>query len=173
MSILSDINKVINDTDMLLWYKEDYIPFVIDHIDDIVETTQSPGGICYYMAYIPLDYHPNDASCTREMCIEWLLNNDKIRRIVSTDDAIDGKYCYSGNFLEDSGLIARMFNAYWFKTMSAVDANRNNYKNYYWTIDSIPDLVDMKPNPHSWTMKVNYSKSMKTELAKVFYYPIS
>lgn len=172
MSILSDINKVINDTDMLLWYKEDYIPFVIDHIDDIVETTQSPGGICYYMAYIPLDYHPNDVSCTRETCIEWLLNNDKIQRVESIDDAIDGKYCYSGDFLKDSNLFTHIFNACWLKTMYTVDANSKNYKNYYWTIDSMPNLVDMELKPHSWTMKVDYSKNMNYEFAKV-YCPIS
>lgn len=167
MSILSDINTVINNADLLLWYKEEYIPFVIDHIDDIVETPQFPAGHWYYMAYIPLDYHPNNASCTREMCIEWLLNNDKIRCIASTDDTIDGKYCYSGDFLQDSGLIAYMFNAYWLKTMSAVDANS---KNSYWCVDSTPDPASY--NPHTWTMKVDYSSSMKPELAKV-YYPIS
>jgi len=168
MSILSDINKVINDTDMLLWYKDEYIPFVIDHIDDIVETPQSTDGIWYYMAYIPIDYHPNDASCTREMCIEWLLNNDKIRRIVSTDDTIDGNYCYSGNFLEDSGLVARIFNAYWLKTMQAVD---NRAKNISYRLDDI-DTRHTKTEPFTWTMKVDYSKNMKPELAKV-YYPIS
>ena len=170
MSILSDINKVINDTDMLLWYKEEYIPFVIDHIDDIVETPQTPADVWYYIAYIPLDYHPNDISCTREKCIEWLLNNNKIRRIISSDDTIDGNYCYSGNFLEDSGLIARMFNAYWLKVMQ--QAADNCSKNKMWSINSMSDVVDMEPVPHSWTMKVDYSKNMKPELAKV-YYPIS
>lgn len=165
MSILSDINKVINDTDMLLWYKKDYIPFVIDHIDDIVETTQSPGGICYYMAYIPLDYHPNDVSCTRETCIEWLLNNDKIQRVESTDDAIDGKYCYSGDFLEDSRLITRMFNSYWLKMMSAAD---NCSKNTMWYVDS-DSMKDPVSRPYTWTMKVDYSNNMKPELAKVYY----
>ena len=172
MSILSDINKVINDTDMLLWYKEEYIPFVIDHIDDIVEIPQSLDSTCYYMAYIPIDYHPSDTSCTRETCIEWLLNNNKIQRIASVDDTIDGKYCYSGDFLEDSNLFVCIFNAYWLKTLSAVDANSKNCKNYYWTIDSMPNLVDTELKPHSWTMKVDYSKSMKSEFAKV-YYPIS
>lgn len=170
MSILSDINTTINDTAMLLWYKEEYIPFVIDHIDDIVELPQSLDSICYYMAYIPLDYHPNDASCNREICIEWLLNNDKIRRIVSTDDTIDGKYCYSSDFLEDSGLIARIFNAYWLKVMQ--QAADNCSKNKMWSINSMPDVVYMEPDPHYWTMKVDYSNNMKPELAKV-YYPIS
>lgn len=167
MSILSDINKVINNTDMLLWYKEEYIPFVIDHIDDIVETPQTPADVWYYIAYIPIDYHPNDTSCTRETCIEWLINNDKIRRIVSTDDTIDGKYCYSGNFLEDSNLIAHMFNAYWLKIMQTTN---NCSKNTMWSIDSMPDPASN--SPHTWTMKVDYSKGMKPELAKV-YYPIS
>lgn len=175
MSILSDINKVIKDADMLLWYKEEYIPFVIDHIDDIVETPQSPSGVWsadvwYYIAYIPIDYHPNDVSCTREMCIEWLLNNDKIRRIVSTDDTIDGKYCYSGKFLEDSSLIARVFNARWLKLIQSEDSC---FKDTTWRADSTPDVVyDMEPNPHCWTMKVDYSNNMKPELSKV-YYPIS
>ena len=171
MSILSDINKVINDTDMLLWYKEEYIPFVIDHIDDIVEFSQTSEyiseDIWYYMAYIPIDYQPNDASCTRDICIEWLLNNDKIRCIASTDDAIDGKYCYSGAFLEDSGLIAHIFNAYWLKVMQTAD---NYPKNTMYTINSMPDTFSN--NPHTWTMKIDYSKSMKPELTKV-YYPIS
>lgn len=172
MSILSDINKIINDTDMLLWYNEEYIPFVMDHLDDIVEIPYSLRGddICYYMAYIPFDYQPKDLSCTRETCIEWLLNNDKIRRIASTDDNIDGKYCYSGAFLEDSRLISRIFNAYWIKIMQ--QAADNHSKNKMWSINSMSDVVDMEPDPHSWTMKVDYSNNMKPELAKV-YYPIS
>lgn len=173
MSILSDINTTINDTTMLLWYKEEYIPFVIDHIDDIVEFSQPSDyridGICYYMAYIPIDYHPNDVSCTREICIEWLLNNDKIRRIVSTDDTIDGKYCYSGAFLEDTGLIARMFNAYWLKIMQHAADNRSKNMPYY--VDS-DVMTDPASRPYTWTMKVDYSNNMKPELAKV-YYPIS
>lgn len=167
MSILSDINTTINDTAMLLWYKKEYIPFVIDHIDDIVELPQSLDSICYYMAYIPLDYHPNDVSCTREKCIEWLLNNDKIQHIASADDTIDGKYCYSNDFLEDSSLITYIFNAYWLKMMQAAD---NCSKNTMWSIDSMPD--PFSHNPHTWTMKVDYSNNMKPELTKV-YYPIS
>lgn len=167
MSILSDINTTINDTAMLLWYKKEYIPFVIDHIDDIVELPQSLDSICYYMAYIPLDYHPNDVSCTREKCIEWLLNNDKIQYIASADDTIDGKYCYSNDFLEDSNLITYIFNAYWLKMMQAAD---NCSKNTMWSIDSMPD--PFSHNPHTWTMKVDYSNNMKPELTKV-YYPIS
>ena len=168
MSILSDINKVINDTDMLLWYKEEYIPFVMDHLDDIVEIPQSimSDDICYYLAYIPTDYHSSDSSCTRETCIEWLLNNDKIRCIVSTDDTIDGKYCYSGAFLEDSRLISRIFNAYWLKMMSAAD---NRSKNMQWYVDSVTDPAS---RPYTWTMKVDYSNNMKPELTKV-YYPMS
>lgn len=168
MSILSDINTTINNTAMLLWYKEEYIPFVIDHIDDIVELPQSLDSICYYMAYIPLDYHPNDVSCTRDTCIEWLLNNDKIQYIASTDDTIDGKYCYSNDFLEDSGLIARIFNAYWIKLMTAADRRSKNMP-YYVDSDSMKDPVS---RPYTWTMKVDYSNNMKPELAKV-YYPIS
>lgn len=170
MSILSDINRTINDTAMLLWYKEEYIPFVIDHINDIVETP--PGcGVWNYMAYIPLNYHPNDASCNRETCIEWLLNNDKIRRIVSTDDTNDGKYCYSSDFLEDSGLIAYMFNAYWAKTMQDIDNCAKNVNHINYRLDDI-DTRHTKAEPFTWTVKVDYSKNMKPELAKV-YYPIS
>ena len=169
-SILTDINKTINDADMLLWYKEEYMPFVIDHIDDIVEIPYSlmSDDIYYYLAYIPLDYHPKDASCTRETCIEWLLNNDKIRCIVSTDDTIDGKYCYSGAFLEDSRLISRIFNAYWLKMMSAAD---NRSKNMQWYVDS-DSVTDPASRPYTWTMKVDYSNNMKSELSKV-YYPMS
>lgn len=169
-SILTDINKTIDAADMHLWYNEEYIPFVMDHLDDIVEIPHSimSDDICYYMAYIPVDYHPKDASCTRETCIEWLLNNDKIRRIISTDDSINGKYCYSDHFLEDSGLIARVFNAYWLKFMTAPDRRSKNMP-YYVDSDSMP----LEPvTPHRWTMKVDYSKDMKPELAKV-YYPIS
>ncbi len=174
MSILSDINKIINDTDMLLWYNEEYIPFVMDHIDDVVELPRHGiDGICYYMAYIPHDYQPKDASCTRETCIEWLLNNDKIRCIVSTDDNIDGKYCYSGAFLEDSRLVARMFNAYWTKLMQQAADNRSKNQicnmPYYVGSDS---MTDPTSRPYTWTMKVDYSNSMKPELTKV-YYPIS
>lgn len=167
MSILSDINTTINDTAMMLWYKEEYIPFVIDHIDDIVETPPG-GGDWYYMAYIPLDYHPNDASYTRDICIEWLLNNDKIRRIVSTDDNIDVNYCYSSEFLEDSGLIAHIFNAYLLKVMQTAD-NRSKNMPYYVDSDS---MTDPTSRPYTWTMKVDYSNNMKPELARV-YYPIS
>ena len=169
-SILTDINKTINDADMLLWYNEEYIPFVMDHLDDIVEIPYSlrSDDICYYLAYIPLDYHPKDASCTRETCIEWLLNNDKIRCIVSTDDTIDGKYCYSGAFLEDSRLISRIFNAYWLKIMSAAD---NRSKNMQWYVDS-DSMTDPASRPYTWTMKVDYSNNMKPELTKV-YYPMS
>ena len=170
MSILSDINTVINDTDMLLWYKEEYIPFVIDHIDDVNHIGDLSDGLCYYLAYIPLDYHPKDVSYTRETCIEWLLNNDKIRCIASTDDNIDGKYCYSGAFLEDSRLINRIFNAYWLKMMSVNDRRSKNMP-YYVDSDSIT-APDSDSCPHTWTMKVDYSKDMKTQLAKV-YYPIS
>ena len=169
-SILTDINKTINDADMLLWYNEEYIPFVMDHLDDIVEIPHSimSDDIYYYLAYIPLDYHPKDASCTRETCIEWLLNNDKIRCIVSTDDTIDGKYCYSGDFLEDSRLISRIFNAYWLKMMSAAD---NRSKNSQWYVDS-DSVTDPASRPYTWTMKVDYSNNMKPELSKV-YYPMS
>lgn len=174
MSILSDINKIINDTDMLLWYNEEYIPFVMDHIDDVVELQCHDNyGICYYMVYIPHDYQPKDASCTRETCIEWLLNNDKIRCIVSTDDTIDGKYCYSGAFLEDSRLVARMFNAYWTKLMQQAADNRSKNQicnmPYYVGSDS---MTDPTSRPYTWTMKVDYSNNMKPELTKV-YYPIS
>lgn len=169
-SILTDINKTINDADMLLWYNEEYIPFVMDHLDDIDEIPYSLRGddICYYLAYIPHDYHPKDSSCTRETCIEWLLNNDKIRCIVSTDDTIDGKYCYSGAFLEDSRLISRIFNAYWLKIMSAAD---NRSKNMQWYVDS-DSVTDPASRPYAWTMKVDYSNNMKSELSKV-YYPMS
>lgn len=171
MSILSDINTTINDTTMLLWYKEEYIPFVIDHIDDIVEVLPS-GGFWYYMAYIPLDYHPNDISCTREICVEWLLNNDKIRCVETTDDTIAGKYCYSGNFLEDSGLIAHVFNTYLLKTIQDAD---NYFKNTMWYADS-DSMTDLFSNkPYTWTMKVDYAdyaKHINSELSKV-YYPIS
>ena len=176
MSILSDINKTINDTDMLLWYNEEYIPFVVDHIDDVVELQcHNKDCIYYYMSYIPLDYHPKDLSCTRESCIEWLLNNDKIRCIVSTDDNIDGNYCYSGAFLEDSRLIRRIFNANWLKIMQQVAVTDNYPKNtmphmpYYVDSDS---MTDPTSRPYTWTVKVDYSKDMKPELAKV-YYPIS
>lgn len=167
-SILTDINKTIDAADMHLWYNEEYIPFVMDHLDDIVEIPHSimSDDIYYYMAYIPLDYHPKDSSCTRETCIEWLLNNDKIRCIVSTDDTIDGKYCYSGAFLEDSRLISRIFNAYWLKIMSAAD---NRSKNMQWYVDSVTDPAS---RPYTWTMKVDYSNNMKPELTKV-YYPMS
>jgi hypothetical protein len=169
MSILSDINKTINDADMLLWYKEEYIPFVMDHLDDAVELPYRDGdGICYYMAYIPLEYHPKDVSYTRETCIEWLLNNDKIRCIVSTDDTIDGKYCYSSALLDDSGLISRIFNAYWLKMMSAAD-NRSKNMQCYVNSDSVTDPAS---RPYTWTMKVDYSNNMKPELTKV-YYPMS
>ena len=169
-SILTDINKTINDADMLLWYNEEYFPFVMDHLDDIVEIPHSimSDDICFYLAYIPLDYHPKDSSCTRETCIEWLLNNDKIRCIVSTDDTIDGKYCYSGAFLEDSRLISRIFYAYWFKIMSAAD---NRSKNMQWYVDS-DSMTDPASRPYTWTMKVDYSNNMKSELSKV-YYPMS
>ena len=169
-SILTDINKTINDADMLLWYNEEYIPFVMDHLDDIVEIPHSimSDDICYYLAYIPLDYHPKDSSCTRETCIEWLLNNDKIRCIASTHDTIDGKYCYSGAFLEDSRLISRIFNAYWLKMMSAAD---NRSKNMQWYVDS-DSVTDPASRPYTWTMKVDYSNNMKPELTKV-YYPMS
>ena len=169
-SILTDINKTINDADMLLWYNEEYIPFVMDHLDDIVEIPHSimSDDIYYYMAYIPLDYHPKDSSCTRETCIEWLLNNDKIRCIVSTDDTIDGKYCYSGAFLEDSRLISRIFNAYWLKMMLAAN---NRSKNMQWYVDS-DSITDPASRPYTWTMKVDYSNNMKSELSKV-YYPMS
>ena len=169
-SILTDINKTIDAADMHLWYNEEYIPFVMDHLDDIVEIPHSimSDDIYYYMAYIPLDYHPKDSSCTRETCIEWLLNNDKIRCIVSTDDTIDGKYCYSGAFLEDSRLISRIFNAYWLKIMSAAD---NRSKNMQWYVDS-DSVTDPASRPYTWTMKVDYSNNMKPELTKV-YYPMS
>ena len=170
MSILSDINKTINDTCMLLWYKEEYIPFVIDHIDDIVEISQSPASDWHYIAYIPLDYHPNDTFCTRETCIEWLLNNNKIQRIVSIDDTINGKYCYSCDFLEDSSLMLHFLNNYWMKKMQQAADNRNCSKNTMWSIDSMPDPTS---RPYTRTMKVDYSKSMNSEFAKVFYYPIS
>lgn len=166
MGILSDINKIINDTDMLIWYNEEYIPFVMNHIDDVVELPHRDNdGICYYMAYIPLDYHPKDTSYTRETCIEWLLNNDKIRCIVSTDDTIDGKYCYSGDFLEDSGLISRIFNACWLKMMSAAD---NRSKNMMWYVDS-DSITDPTSRPYTWTMKVDYSNNMKPDLTKTYY----
>lgn len=155
MSILSAINKIINDTDMLLWYKEEYIQFVIDHIDDIIETSHLSEGVWYYMVYIPLDYHPNNVSCTRETCIEWMLNNDKIRRVVYSDDIIDVKYCYSDDFLKDSDLIAHILDAYWLKLMSA-DGN-------------VKMSNPASNNSYTWTMKVDYSKNMKPELAKVYY----
>ena len=168
-SILTDINKTIDAADMHLWYNEEYIPFVMDHIDDVVELpSHSIDGICYYMAYIPHDYQPKDSSCTRETCIEWLLNNDKIRCIVSTDDNIDGKYCYSGAFLEDSRLISHIFNAYWLKMMSTADKCS---KNMPWYVDS-DSMTDPTSRPYTWTMKVDYSNNMKPELTKV-YYPIS
>ena len=169
-SILTDINKTIDDADMLLWYNEEYIPFVMDHLDDIVEIPYSLRGddICYYLAYIPNDYHPKDSSCTRETCIEWLLNNNKIQRIASVDDTIDGKYCYSGAFLEDSRLISRIFNVYWLKMMSAAD-NRSKNMQWYVDSDSVPDPAS---RPYTWTMKVDYSNNMKPELTKV-YYPMS
>ena len=169
-SILTDINKTIDAADMHLWYNEEYIPFVMDHLDDIVEIPHSimSDDSYYNLAYIPLDYHTKDSSCTRETCIEWLLNNDKIRRIVSTDDTIDGKYCYSGAFLEDSRLISRIFNAYWLKIMSAAD---NRSKNSQWYVDS-DSVTDPTSRPYAWTMKVDYSNNMKSELSKV-YYPMS
>ena len=174
-SILTDINKTIDAADMHLWYNEEYIPFVMDHIDDIVEIPYSLRGddISYYMAYIPLDYQPKDSSCTRETCIEWLLNNDKIRCIVSTDDNIDGKYCYSGAFLEDSRLISRIFNAYWMKLMQQAADNRskNQICNMPYYVDS-KVMTDPTSRPYTWTMKVDYSNNMKPELTKV-YYPIS
>lgn len=170
MSVLSDINKTINSTDMLLWYKYEYISFVIDHIDDIAEISQSPATDWHYIAYIPSDYHPNGVSCTRETCIEWLLNNNKIQLIASIDDTIDGKYCYTYEFLEDSSLMAHIFNAYWSKMMQAAD---NCSKNTMWTIDSMPETT-VEHNPHTWTMKADYSKNMMPELTKTYYYyPIS
>lgn len=171
MSILSDINKTINDTGMLLWYNEEYIPFVMDHLDDIDEIPYSLRGddICYYLAYIPHDYHPKDSSCTRETCIEWLLNNDKIRCIVSTDDTIDGKYCYSGAFLEDSHLMTHIFNAYWIKLMQSADNCAKGVNPY--VLKDI-DTRHTKSESFTWTVKVDYSKNMKPESSKV-YYPIS
>lgn len=162
MSILSDINKTINDTDLYLWYNEQYIPFVLDHIEDVINLTSQVYGdvnmnwVSIYSAYITDDCLPPyiDKFC----CIQWLLDNNK----VSYDSHNDLYYTY--DFLQDSSFLAVQFN-YFYKRVVNIKAEKKSIQKF------TPPESEFIPQPIDWfetefkgqhrfVLKCDYSKEL-------------
>lgn len=124
MSILSNINKTIDDADMNIWYKQEYIPFVLDHIEDVVNATSNSEGFKYaywtaYAVYLPDVCFPKHIS--KDACMHWLLDNNKI-----THDSDNDKMYYTDDFLKDSQFMVYHLNRFWTKTIAQVDNNSKN-----------------------------------------------
>lgn len=189
MGILSDVNTTIKSSDMLMWYNEEYIPFILEHLDDVIEMEMASHSALTtatrYIAYIPAECISNDPDYCYDDYVNWLLNNNKILHICANDDKYRGMYCYSDEFLSESGLFAHKFNKYFWDSMNHMHANDNQPKNlnHMYADDnqsknsnflySIPDISRADSSkkqfePSRFVVKVDYSSSMQYSFPFVY-----
>lgn len=176
MGILSDVNTTIKSSDMLMWYNDEYIPFILEHLDDVIEMEMASHRALTtntrYIAYIPVECISNDPDYCYDEYVNWLLNNNKILHICTTDDKYRGMYCYSDEFLSESGLLAHKFNKYFWDSMNHMYANDNQSKNSNF-LYSIPDISHADSSkkqfePSRYVVKVDYSSSMQYSFPLVY-----
>ena len=166
MSILSDIDKTLNNTDLYLWYNEQYIPFVLDHIEDVINLTSQVYGnvnaywVNLYAAYIADDCLPVHIDKSR--CIQWLLDNNKVLYDSKRD------LYYTDDFLQDSSFMAKQFNYFYEKALSSItpsppepDLNPSHI-NWNWTLETMPNYLNNQGEPRPFVLKCDYSKEMQS-----------
>ena len=171
MSILSDINKTINDTDLYLWYNEQYIPFVLDHIEDVINLTSQVYGdvntnwVSIYSAYITDDCLPLYSD--KSDCIQWLLDNNK----VSYDSHCD--LYYTDDFLQESSFLAKQFHYFYEKALSSITPSppepelNPSHINWDWALEAMPSYLNNQGEPRPFVLKCDYSKEMSCQVFPV------